>query len=495
MKPSLQLRIGQQLSMTPQLQQAIRLLQLSSLELQTEIQEALESNPLLEMEEEEHPENISPSEADRKITEAAQETESLLSASQDATVDLQTSSEIPQELPMDSHWEDTFDVDWTPSGNAAHSDEYPLDHRPVAGQTLAEHLLWHVQLTPFSEIDQTIAIAIIDSIDEGGYLNASLEEIQQGLDQQEYEVELDEVEAVLHAIQGYGPPGVAARDLKECLQLQLKSLDPQPLCLSQAQLLVETYMKLLASRDFKQLMKRMRLTQHELQEIIALIQSLNPRPGYQIAESQPEYVIPDVFVRKHKGVWRVDLNQEGLPRLRVNAQYAGLVRRADNSTDNTYLKNHLQEARWFIKSIQSRNETLLKVATSIVMRQQAFFERGEEGMVPLVLHDVAEMVEMHESTISRVTTQKFMHTPRGVFELKYFFSSHVSTASGGACSSTAIRALIKKLIANENGSKPLSDSKIADIIAKEGINVARRTVAKYREAMAIPSFRERKQLI
>ncbi|MCF6235601.1 MAG: RNA polymerase factor sigma-54 [Gammaproteobacteria bacterium] len=495
MKPSLQLRIGQQLSMTPQLQQAIRLLQLSSLELQTEIQEALESNPLLEMEEE-HQENRPASEIGSKTTEAVQETEPLLSASQDATVDLETSNEIPEELPMDSHWEDTFDVDRTFSGSSAHTDDYPQDHRStVTGQTLADHLLWHVQLTPFSEIDQTIAIAIIDSIDEGGYLHTPLEEIQQGHDLQEYEVELDEVEAVLHAIQGYGPPGVAARDLKECLQLQLKSLDPQSPGLSQAQLLVETYMKLLANRDFKQLMRRMRLTQHELQEIVALIQSLNPRPGYQIAQSQPEYVIPDVFVRKHKGVWRVDLNQEGLPRLRVNAQYAGLVRRADNSTDNTYLKNNLQEARWFIKSIQSRNETLLKVATSIVERQQEFFERGEEGMVPLVLHDVAEMVEMHESTISRVTTQKFMHTPRGIFELKYFFSSHVSTANGGACSSTAIRALIKKLIANENGNKPLSDSKIAGLIEKEGINVARRTVAKYREAMAVPSFRERKQFI
>ncbi|HEB63871.1 MAG TPA: RNA polymerase factor sigma-54 [Gammaproteobacteria bacterium] len=494
MKPSLQLRIGQQLSMTPQLQQAIRLLQLSSLELQTEIQEALESNPLLEMEEE-HQENALPSEIENQAADSSQETEPLLSASQDATVDLQASDEIPQELPMDSHWEDTFDTDRISSISTVASDEYPSDRRPVAGQTLADHLLWHVQLTPFSEIDQTIAIAIIDSIDESGYLNASLEEIQQGLCQQEYEVELDEVEAMLRAIQSYGPPGVAARDLKECLQLQLKSLDPQPLCLAQAQILVDTHMNLLANRDFKQLMKRMRLTQDELQDIVALIQSLNPRPGYQVADSQPEYVIPDVFVRKHKGVWRVDLNSEGLPRLRVNAQYAGLVRRADNSVDNTYLKNHLQEARWFIKSIQSRNETLLKVATSIVERQQAFFERGEEGMVPLVLHDVAEMVEMHESTISRVTTQKFMHTPRGVFELKYFFSSHVSTASGGACSSTAIRALIKKLIANENGSKPLSDSKIADLIEKEGVNVARRTVAKYREAMAIPSFRERKQLI
>ncbi len=480
--------------MTPQLQQAIRLLQLSSLELQTEIQEALESNPLLEVEEEPSDSGLNQG-AENKDRDATVEPESTLSNSRDATVDLQTSNEIPQELPMDSHWEDTFDIDRTSSGSAAHSEEYPQDHRPVAGQTLADHLLWHVQLTPFSEIDHAIAIAIIDSIDESGYLNTSLEEIQQGKDLQEHGVELDEIEAVLHAIQGYGPPGVAARDLSECLMLQLRALNPAPSCLSQAESLVEMHMRLLASRDFKQLMKRMELTQDELQQIVALIQSLNPRPGYQITESQPEYVIPDVFVKKYKGVWCVTLNSEGIPRLSVNSQYANLVRRADNSADNTYLKNHLQEARWFIKSIQSRNETLLKVAQCIVERQQEFFERGDEGMVPLVLHDVAEMVEMHESTISRVTTQKFMHTPRGVFELKYFFSSHVSTASGGACSSTAIRALIKKLVANEDGDKPLSDSKIAGLIAEEGVNVARRTVAKYRESMAIPSFRERKQLV
>ncbi len=482
--------------MTPQLQQAIRLLQLSSLELQAEIQEALESNPLLDVDEE-FDDSASHQDAENKAnSDATLESELTLGSSQDATVDLQTSNEIPQELPMDSHWEDSFDTERiSTNSSAVNSDDFPQDHRPVAGQTLAEHLLWHVQLTPFSETDHVIAIAIIDAINESGYLNSPLEEIQQGQDLQSYDVELDEIEAVLHAIQGYGPPGVAARDLAECLMLQLKALDPEPSCLLQAESLVKVHMRLLANRDFKQLMKRMRLSQNELQKIVALIQSLNPRPGYQIAQTQTEYVIPDVFVRKYKGTWRVDLNSEGTPRLSVNAQYASLVRRADNSADNTYLKNHLQEARWFIKSIQSRNETLLKVARCIVECQQEFFERGDEGMVPLVLHDVAEMVEMHESTISRVTTQKFMHTPRGVFELKYFFSSHVSTASGGACSSTAIRALIKKLVANEDSYKPFSDSKIAELIAEEGINVARRTVAKYRESMAIPSFRERKQLI
>jgi RNA polymerase sigma-54 factor len=242
-------------------------------------------------------------------------------------------------------------------------------------------------------------------------------------------------------------------------------------------------------------MRRMRLKEEALQQIISLIQSLNPKPGTSISSEQSEYVIPDVVVRKVQGQWNVSLNSEASPKLRINTDYADLIRRADNSADNTYLKNHLQEARWFLKSLLSRNETLLKVATEIVARQIDFFEEGEEGMKPMVLHDIAEAVEMHESTISRVTTQKYMHTPRGIFELKYFFSSHVSTSDGGAASSTAIRALIKKLISAENTAKPLSDNKIADLLKEQGFNVARRTVAKYREAMNIPPSNERKRLV
>jgi RNA polymerase sigma-54 factor len=274
----------------------------------------------------------------------------------------------------------------------------------------------------------------------------------------------------------------------------LRQLEPATPWRDEALRLVTHHLDLLGSRDFSQLMRRMRLSQPELQEVIALIQTLNPRPGSQIASNQAEYVIPDVYVSKRNGKWHVDLNPEAAPRLRINAQYAGLVKRADNSADNTYLRNHLQEARWFLKSLQSRNETLLKVARCIVERQRAFFDYGEEAMKPLVLRDVAESVEMHESTISRVTTQKYMHTPRGIFEFKYFFSSHVGTSDGGECSATAIRAMIKKLIAAETPSKPLSDSKIAAMLADEGIEVARRTIAKYREAMAIPPSNERKRL-
>ena len=258
--------------------------------------------------------------------------------------------------------------------------------------------------------------------------------------------------------------------------------------------MVQEHVTLLGNRDYNQIMRRMKLSEAELQNVLKLVQSLNPRPGSQITSATPQYVVPDVFVIKNKGKWQVDLNIEAAPRLRINSHYASLVKRADNSEDNTYLRNHLQEARWFLKSLQSRHETLLKVARCIVDRQRNFFEYGDEAMKPLVLRDIAETVEMHESTISRVTTQKYMHTPRGIFEFKYFFSSHVGTEDGGECSATAIRAIVKKLIAAETPTKPLSDSKIAALLSEQGINVARRTIAKYRESMAIPPSNERKRL-
>ncbi|HEY4731793.1 MAG TPA: RNA polymerase factor sigma-54, partial [Gammaproteobacteria bacterium] len=298
----------------------------------------------------------------------------------------------------------------------------------------------------------------------------------------------------LHRIHNFDPVGVGARDLRECLLIQLQHLELETPWRERAQKLVSEYLPLLASRDYTQLMRRLKFTQDELREVISLVQSLNPRPGSLIASKPSEYIIPDVLVRKEKDTWRVELNTDAIPRIRINRDYAHLVKRADNSADNTYLRNHLQEARWFIKSLKSRNETLLKVATSIVERQRNFLEYGEEAMKALVLHDVAIAVGMHESTISRVTTQKYMHTPRGIFELKYFFSSHVSTEDGGECSATAIRALLKKLIAVENPAKPLSDSKLAQMLAEQGIKVARRTIAKYRESITIPSSSERKRL-
>jgi RNA polymerase sigma-54 factor len=271
-------------------------------------------------------------------------------------------------------------------------------------------------------------------------------------------------------------------------------MDPDIPYHKQALQLVQEHVTLLGNRDYNQIMRRMKLSETELQKVLKLVQSLNPRPGSQITSATPQYVVPDVFVFKNKSKWQVDLNIEAAPRLRINSQYASMVKRADNSEDNTYLRNHLQEARWFLKSLQSRHETLLKVARCIVDRQRNFFEYGDEAMKPLVLRDIAEAVDMHESTISRVTTQKYMHTPRGIYEFKYFFSSHVGTEDGGECSATAIRAIVKKLISAETPTKPLSDSKIAALLSEQGINVARRTIAKYRESMAIPPSNERKRL-
>ena len=308
-------------------------------------------------------------------------------------------------------------------------------------------------------------------------------------------MELDEIEAVLHRIQNFDPPGVGARDLRESMLIQLKQYDPETPWRDETIQLVKDHFNLLASRDYVQIQRRLKLSESDLQQMIGLIQTLNPRPGSQITDSQPEYIVPDVFVKKVNNVWKVELNPEVTPRLRINGLYANMIKRANNSSDNTYLKNHLQEARWFMKSLRSRSETLLKVAKCIVERQQAFLEYGEEAMKPLVMYDIAEAVSMHESTISRVTTKKYMHTPKGIYELKYFFSSHVSTAGGGECSSTAIRAMIKKFVATEAPAKPLSDSKLAKMLAEKGINVARRTVAKYREAMAIPPSNERKRLM
>ena len=321
-----------------------------------------------------------------------------------------------------------------------------------------------------------------------------MEDIHESL-AEELELEFDEVVAVLRRVQHFDPPGIAARDPAECLLLQLDQLPADTPWLEQTHLLVKNHLETLAGRDFNGLMRRLKVSQEELQQIVALIQTLTPHPGTQLANNEAEYVTPDVFVHRQKDSWRVELNQENAPRLRINSQYSRLVRRADNSADNMYMKNDLQEARWFLKSLQNRNETVLRVATCIVEHQREFLEGGEEYMKPLVLRDIAEALEMHESTISRVTTQKYMHTPRGIYEFKYFFSSHVGTSEGGEASAVAIRAMIKKMIGDENPRKPLSDSKIAKLLGDEGINIARRTVAKYREQMAISSSSDRKRLI
>jgi RNA polymerase sigma-54 factor len=361
---------------------------------------------------------------------------------------------------------------------------------------LQEQLLWQLNLTRLSDTDRLIAMAIIDATDENGRLILPLEDIHESLGSSpEFEIDLDEVVAVLHRLQQFEPAGVCTRDLQECLLVQLRQLPPDTPWLEQARLILTRHLNQLGNGDYQQILRRTRLSEQDLRSVLGLIQSLDPNPGQSAVEQSIEYVVPDVFVSKRNGRWVVELNPDIAPRLRINANYASLIKRADSSADNTFLRDNLQEARWFLKSLHSRNETLMKVATKIVEHQRNFLEYGEEAMKPLVLHDIAEAVEMHESTISRVTTQKYMHTPRGIFELKYFFSSHVATTSGGECSSTAIRALIKKLVAAENPRKPLSDNKIAQLLEEQGIKVARRTIAKYRDSLLIPPSNERKRLV
>lgn len=545
MKQSLQLKIGQHLTMTPQLQQAIRLLQLSTLDLQQEIQEALDSNPMLEMEEsfdgdgsnnyENNPEDsdytrqqevlADPNSPDTPFssdsfssTETQYESpsndfgdddfgsDSFTSAEPIADNDLygegqnfddQTGDwpdEIPRDLPVDTSWDDVYQASSSGNSNYDGEDSGDFESRRTANDSLYDHLMWQLNLTPMSDRDRVIAMAIIDAVEPSGILSVTLQDIFEGLQQGLDDLELDEVVAVQHRLQQFDPCGVCSQNLSECLLVQLCQFPSDTPFLEAAKLIVKLYLPILGSRDYRQLMRRTRLKENELSQAVTLIQGLNPRPGDIIDTADTEYVVPDVFVEKRDGRWIVELNPDIAPRLRINSNYAALVKRADSSSDNTFLKDNLQEARWFLKSLQSRNETLLKVATCIVEKQRGFLDYGPEAMKPLVLHDIAEIVEMHESTISRVTTQKYMHTPQGIFELKYFFSSHVSTDTGGECSSTAIRAIIKKLVSAENPKKPLSDSKIADLLAEQGIQVARRTIAKYRESLNIPPSNERKTL-
>ncbi len=470
--------------MTPQLQQAIRLLQLSTLDLQTEIQQTLEENPLLELDEEQPAAEQSKEQSETEI------------ASGDQQIDLETRQDIPEDMPMDSNWEDIYDITTaSAAGSQAASDSNNdfLENQSVAGNTLAEHLLWQLQNTPISDNDLLIAIAIIDGINDDGYLTESLEDIHRSL-REDIDIDFDEVEAVLHRIQHMDPLGVGARDLKECLLLQLETYDSNDPMIADVRMLISEHLDLLGSHDYARLQRKTRRNEQELQQLIQFIQTLNPRPGALISGNKAEYIVPDIYVRKVKGEWVVELNHEAAPKIRINEMYASHIKGSGRSKDGAFLRNSLQEARWFLKSLQSRHETLYRVGNAIVQRQRLFLEYGPEGMKPMVLRDIAEELDMHESTISRVTTQKYMHTPRGVFEFKFFFSSHVSTADGGECSATAIRAMIKKLIDNENPQKPLSDNKISSFLVKEGINVARRTVAKYRESMSIPPSNERKRL-
>lgn len=482
MKLSVGLKVANSLSLTPQLQQAIRLLQLSSLELEQEIQIQLDSNPLLEKIEEE------------SLTESLSTLESK--ESDDLTTEL-NADHLPDDLPVDTEWDDVY----THQSTALATPEFEEreDNRQVQ-LSLKEHILEQVNLLHFSKIDQLIAYCIVDALDDKGFLDAEIEEIilaaQQLLNEMdiEEEIEEDEVLVVLKYIQRLDPLGIGSRNLAECLKVQLEFLPKDVEYLSEAKSLLQYY-ELLIANDLNKLLKQTGLTKEQLKFAINLLKTLKPYPGMDFDKQESDYQIPDVVVSKKDLHWQVQLNPDVLPKLRINSFYSSMIRRADQSEDNLYLRNQMLEAKNFIKSIDERHKTLLKVASCIVEHQKAFLEIGPEAMKPLVLRDVAEEVELHESTVSRVTTNKYMLTPRGLFELKYFFSSHVGTTTGGEASSTAIRAMIKKLVANENPRKPLSDNVIATLLKDEGIEVARRTVAKYRESLHIPSSSERKVLI
>ena len=458
LKPSLQLKLGQTLTMTPQLQQAIRLLQLPILDLNAEIQEALEENIMLEME----------------------DLPELPKTSAESTAEVEA-------IKADDLWqsraaERTMDSGWNGEGRPI------TEFADESGQTLREHLLWQLELEQFSPREVVIGEAIIDSINDDGYLTADLEEIAASLDEESGILE-SELERTLTKIQRLDPVGVGARSISECIILQLSQLEWKTPGLQLAISIAGDHLDLVASRDYGELRRGLRATEEDLHEALALVRGCNPKPGLAVSPPSAEYVIPDVFVRKIDNRWQVEISPTGVPRLSVNQQYARLLR---GSSEHAVLKSQLQEARWLIRSLEIRNETLLKVATSIVARQTEFLEHGDESMKPMVLRDIAEEIAMHESTISRVTTNKYMHTPRGIFEFKYFFSSHLSSASGEDQSSTSVRAKIRKLIGAENPKKPLSDSKITNLLKDDGISVARRTVAKYREAMNIPSSSDRR---
>lgn len=482
MKQTLQLKLGHQLSMTPQLQQAIKLLQLSSLELHQEIQQTLYANPLIEL--------VDEVEQREAAEEDAERNESIESDVEE------WSHDIPDELPVDAKWDDIFQslpsgASSTPAaGTGAETRDFESFH--TVTESLQDHLHWQLNLTPMSDTDRVIATAIIDVVGEDGFLEVPIDEVWAILAADFPDVELDEVVAVLHRIQQFDPAGVAATSLRECLLIQLGQFDSSLPDVTTATLLVDCHLPLVAEHNLPVLSRKCGIDEIEIAAAIRLIQTLSPRPGSTIAGADPDYVTPDVRVRKEDDRWLVTLNRDITPRLCINQEYARLVQRADDSPDNTFLRTNLQEARWFLRSLESRNETLLRVAHCIVDLQRGFLEQGPEAMKPMVLAAIADRLQMHESTISRVTTHKYIDTPRGVFELKYFFSSHVSTTGGGECSSTAIRAMLKKMIASESSAKPLSDSDLATLLQAKGIQVARRTVAKYRESLGIQRSSERK---
>jgi len=480
LKPALQLRLGQQLTMTPQLQQAIRLLQLPALDLQQTIREALEQNVMLEAEDE--------GEAEAPLEAAGPGAEAEADAASPATATEDAAESGPDLDGTDDAWDEgptagTSDTPWS-------GDDRTQEFSDQRGETLQEHLTWQLEMARLGPRELAIGRAIIDAINDDGYLTDSLDDLAAVL-RPDVEAEPEEIERVLRAVQAFDPPGIGARSVGECIELQLAQLAPDTPGLGAAIEVARRHLDLLATQQFALLRRTLAIDEDELARAIALVRSCHPRPGSTIQPTQPDYVVPDVFVRRGQHGWVAELNAGALPRVRLNQGYAGLVTRA---ADHAVLRTQLQEARWLLRSLEIRNETLIKVARCIVQRQSNFLDQGDEAMEPMVLRDVAEAVEMHESTISRVTTGKYMHTPRGVYEFRYFFSSHVAATDGTEIASTAIRAKIRKLVAGEDPANPLSDSRIAELLAADGARVARRTVAKYREAMQIAPSSERRRV-
>lgn len=477
LKQSFNLGLGQHLTMTPALQQAIRLLQLSTLDLRQEIQEALETNMMLERSDEGMGSTIGDEEEHSESTGDGKDNE-----------------DIPEDLPVDAEWDDVFDLPSSGSGGSANQEMIDFRQASMHNEpSLHEHLQWQADVHGFTDPEREIAAHIIDAINDDGYLE-DWPAIESRLAESEgYDPDI--ISGTLKTVQEFDPPGVAGRDPVECLAIQLRQLPPELPGRNDALRLVDAgLLAFLAEKRLGGIKQHLGIDDEALELAIQTVQSLNPRPGSSFANTESNYVVPEVFVTKKQGRWVVSLNPEISPKLRINDYYQGLIKRADQSKEQQTLKTHLQEARYFLNSLKSRNETLLRVAQTIVEEQRAFMDYGDEAMKPMILRDIAERLGMHESTVSRATAHKYMHTPRGLFELKYFFSSHVSTTSGGTCSATAIQAMIKRLVHDETPGKPLSDSRLAQLLLDEGVQVARRTVAKYREAMNIPPSHERKRL-
>ena len=481
--------------MTPQLQQAIKLLQLSTLELSQEITEQLYSNPLLEeITEDQDAENqLKKTNNEKTLTETSNLTaEELEEPSKNTEPLSQETDQNDWDSDFDNYSVQTQDIARINNNDGNIRGEINLEQVHQVTQSLKDHLLWQLNLTNLNARDLSIAEMLTYSLDDNGLLTQNLSEIFEELDENNNEYE-SEILTVLTRLQQFDPPGVYARDLKECLLIQLNQLSQDTPFLKQAKILVLQFLEDIGKLNTDKLLKKTQLSLDELRGAISLVRSMNPYPGEFLQENDTEYITPDAYVIKTSDKWRAIINDDHNPRLRINETYKNLIRQSDNSRENQYLKDSLTEAKWFIKSLESRNETLLKVVNCIIELQEDFFEHGPVSMKPMILSDISEKLDLHESTISRVTTSKYLATPRGIYELKYFFSSHVATATGGECSSTAVSAILKELINAEVPHKPLSDNKLTELLKEQGINIARRTVAKYREGLGIPSSSDRKR--